>query len=75
MKYRRCSLYLKPVDSADEGFKMKKLHDYADTNGLIITVTLYGEQDFLDCREDFDIIITTETILLPIADIEIIKVL
>jgi hypothetical protein len=75
MKYRRCALYLKPADAADEGFKLKKLHDYADANSLIITVTLYGEADFLACREDFDLVITTETILLPVADIEIIKVL
>lgn len=72
--FRRCAFFLKVTDEVTESVKMKVLHDYADENNLLITVTLRGEQEFLLNREDFDLIITTDTIMLPIADIEIVRV-
>lgn len=74
-KFRRCALFLKANDTFDESIKLKKLHDYADDNNYIITVTLRSEQEFLSSKESFDVIITTETIMLPIAGVEIIKIL
>lgn len=72
--FKRCALFLKANDPFDESIKLKRLHDYADANDYIITITLRSEQEFLSSKEAFDIIITTETIMLPIAGIEIIKI-
>ncbi len=54
----------------------KKLHDYADQhNFLIIPIIFNCEQDILDNpKEDYEAILTTDTIMLPIAGIEIIRV-
>ena len=53
---------------------LKVLHDYADANNLLVTVTLRSEQEFLDSKEAYDLIVTTDTIMLPIAGVEIVRV-
>lgn len=54
----------------------KKLYDYADKHNFIIIPVMFScEQDILDNpKEEYDAILTTDTILLPIAGIKIIKV-
>ena len=54
--------------------KLKVLHDYADANNLLVTVNLRSEQEFLESKEAFDLIVTTDTIMLPIAGVEIVRV-
>ena len=72
--FRRCAFFLKASDEAEEAMKLKVLHDYADANNLLVTVTLRSEQEFLSSKEAYDLIITTDTIMLPIAGVEIIRV-
>lgn len=52
------------------------LHKYAEEQGyMIIPVMFTSEQDILDNpKEEYEAILTTESIMLPIAGIEIIKV-
>ena len=72
--FRRCAFFLKASDEVAESVKMKVLHDYADSNNLLVTVTLRSEQEFLNSKESFDLIVTTDTIMLPIAGVEIVRV-
>ena len=72
--FRRCAFFLKASDEAEEAMKLKVLHDYADANNLLVTVNLRSEQEFLESKEAFDLIVTTDTILLPIAGVEIVRV-
>lgn len=72
--FRRCAFFLKASDEAEEAMKLKVLHDYADANNLLVTVTLRSEQEFLESKEAYDLIVTTDTIMLPIAGVEIIRV-
>jgi hypothetical protein len=72
--FRRCAFFLKASDEAEEAMKLKVLHDYADANNLLVTVTLRSEQEFLDSKEAYDLIVTTDTIMLPIAGVEIVRV-
>ena len=72
--FRRCAFFLKASDEAEEAMKLKVLHDYADANNLLVTVTLRSEQEFLESKEAFDLIVTTDTIMLPIAGVEIVRV-
>lgn len=72
--FRRCAFFLKASDSVEESQKLKVLHDFADANNLLVTVTLRSEQDFLESKESYDVIVTTDTIMLPIAGVEIIRV-
>ena len=72
--FRRCAFFLKASDEAEEAMKLKVLHDYADANNLLVTVTLRSEQEFLESKETYDLIVTTDTIMLPIAGVEIIRV-
>ena len=72
--FRRCAFFLKASDEAEEAMKLKVLHDYADLNNLLVTVTLRSEQEFLNSKEAFDLIVTTDTIMLPIAGVEIVRV-
>lgn len=72
--FRRCAFFLKVSDEAEEAMKLKVLHDYADANNLLITAVLRSEQDFLESKESYDIIVTTDTIMLPIAGVEIVRV-
>ena len=72
--FRRCAFFLKASDEAEEAMKLKVLHDFADANNLLVTVTLRSEQEFLSSKEAYDLIITTDTIMLPIAGVEIIRV-
>lgn len=72
--FKRAALFLKPADEIDEALKLKVLHDYTDANNMVVTVTLYSETEFLECKELFDVILTADTIMLPIAGVEIIKV-
>ena len=72
--FRRCAFFLKASDEVTESVKMKVLHDYADANNLLVTVTLRSEQEFLNSKEAFDLIVTTDTIMLPIAGVEIVRV-
>ena len=72
--FRRCAFFLKASDEAEEAMKLKVLHDFADANNLLVTVTLRSEQEFLESKEAFDLIVTTDTIMLPIAGVEIVRV-
>ena len=72
--FRRCAFFLKASDEVEESKKLKVLHDYADANNLLVTVTLRSEQEFLNSKEAFDLIVTTDTIMLPIAGVEIVRV-
>lgn len=72
--FRRCAFFLKASDEVEEAMKLKVLHDYADANNLLVTVNLRSEQDFLESKEAFDLIVTTDTIMLPIAGVEIVRV-
>ena len=72
--FRRCAFFLKASDEAEEAMKLKVLHDYADANNLLITAVLRSEQEFLESKEAFDLIVTTDTIMLPIAGVEIVRV-
>ena len=72
--FRRCAFFLKASDEAEVAMKLKVLHDYADANNLLVTVTLRSEQEFLESKEAYDLIVTTDTIMLPIAGVEIIRV-
>ena len=72
--FRRCAFFLKASDEVEESKKLKVLHDYADANNLLVTVTLRSEQEFLESKEAFDLIVTTDTIMLPIAGVEIVRV-
>ena len=72
--FRRCAFFLKASDEAEEAMKLKVLHDYADANNLLVTVTLRSEQEFLESKEAYDLIVTTDTIMLPIAGVEIVRV-
>ena len=72
--FRRCAFFLKASDEAEEAMKLKVLHDYADANNMLVTVTLRSEQEFLDSKEAYDLIVTTDTIMLPIAGVEIVRV-
>lgn len=72
--FRRCAFFLKASDEVEESKKLKVLHDYADANNLLVTVTLRSEQEFLNSKESFDLIVTTDTIMLPIAGVEIVRV-
>ena len=72
--FRRCAFFLKASDEVEEAMKLKVLHDYADANNLLVTVTLRSEQEFLESKEAYDLIVTTDTIMLPIAGVEIIRV-
>lgn len=72
--FRRCAFFLKASDEAEEAMKLKVLHDYADANNLLVTVTLRSEQEFLDSKEAYDLIVTTDTIMLPVAGVEIVRV-
>ena len=72
--FRRCAFFLKASDEAEEAMKLKVLHDYADANNLLVTVTLRSEQEFLNSKEAYDLIVTTDTIMLPIAGVEIVRV-
>ena len=72
--FRRCAFFLKASDEAEEAMKLKVLHDYADANNLLVTVTLRSEQEFLESKEAFDLIVTTDTIMLPIAGVGIVRV-
>ena len=72
--FRRCAFFLKASDEAEEAMKLKVLHDYADANNLLVTVTLRSEQEFLESKEAFDLIVTTDIIMLPIAGVEIVRV-
>ena len=49
--FRRCAFFLKASDEAEEAMKLKVLHDYADANNLLVTVTLRSEQEFLSSKE------------------------
>ena len=70
---KRVALFCRDMDSETN----KILHSYANDNGyVIIPVIFTSEQDILDnAKEDYDAILTTDTILLPIAGIEIIRVM
>ena len=72
--FRRCAFFLKSSDSVEESQKLKVLHDFADANNLLVTVTLRSEQEFLESKEAYDLIVTTDTIMLPIAGVEIVRV-
>ena len=72
--FRRCAFFLKASDEVEEAMKLKVLHDYADANNLLVTVTLRSEQEFLESKEAYDLIVTTDTIMLPIAGVEIVRV-
>ena len=72
--FRRCAFFLKASDETEESMKLKVLHDYADANNMLVTVTLRSEQEFLNSKEAFDLIVTTDTIMLPIAGVEIVRV-
>ena len=72
--FRRCAFFLKASDEVEEAMKLKVLHDYADANNLLVTVTLRSEQEFLNSKEAYDLIVTTDTIMLPIAGVEIVRV-
>ena len=72
--FRRCAFFLKASDEAEEAMKLKVLHDYADANNLLITAVLRSEQDFLESKESYDVIVSTDSILLPIAGVEIVRV-
>lgn len=72
--FRRCAFFLKASDEAEEAMKLKVLHDFADANNLLVTVTLRSEQEFLESKEAFDLIVTMDTIMLPIAGVEIVRV-
>ena len=73
--FRRCAFFLKASDEAEEAMKLKVLHDYADANNLLITAVLRSEQDFLESKESYDVIVTcNDTIMLPITGVEIIRV-
>ncbi len=72
--FRRCAFFLKASDEAEEAMKLKVLHDYADANNLLITAVLRSEQDFLESKEAYDLIATTDTIMLPIAGVQIVRV-
>ena len=72
--FRRSAFFLKASDEVEESKKLKVLHDYADANNLLVTVTLRSEQEFLNSKEAFDLIVTTDTIMLPIAGVEIVRV-
>ena len=72
--FRRCAFFLKASDEVEESKKLKVLHDYADANNLLVTVTLHSEEDFLNSKEAYDVIVSTDSILLPIAGIEIVRV-
>ena len=72
--FRRCAFFLKASDEVEESKKLKVLHDYADANNLLVTVSLRSEQEFLNSKEAFDLIVTTDTIMLPIAGVEIVRV-
>ena len=71
---KRVALFFKPTDEVDEAIKLKKLHDYVDANGLIPTLTLRSESELLGSTENYEILITADTVMLPIAGIEIIRV-
>ena len=72
--FRRCAFFLKAADDVEESMKLKVLHDYADANNMLVTVTLRSEQEFLNSKEAYDLIVTTDTIMLPIAGVEIVRV-
>ena len=72
--FRRCAFFLKASDEAEEAMKLKVLHDYADANNMLVTVTLRSEQEFLNSKEAYDLIVTTDTIMLPVAGVEIVRV-
>lgn len=71
---KRAALFLKPTDEVDEAIKLKKLHDYVDANGLIPTITLRSEADLFNSTEDYEILITADSVMLPIAGVQIIRV-
>lgn len=73
--FKRVALFLKPSDEVDEAMKLKRLHDFIEGHSdYVVTITLRSESEFLEAKENFDIILTTDTIYLPIAGIEIIRV-
>lgn len=73
--FKRVALFLKPSDEVDEAMKLKRLHDFIESRSdYVVTITLRSEDEFLGSKENFDVIVTTDTIYLPIAGIEIIRV-
>lgn len=72
LESKKVALFCRATDE----YTNKLLHDYAEQQGfLIIPIMFTSEQELLDNpREDYDAILTTETIMLPITNIEIIKV-
>ena len=73
--FKRVALFLKPADEFDESVKLKRLHDYLESHAeYVVTITLKSESEFLEAKENFDIILTTDTIMLPIAGVQIVRV-
>ena len=71
--FKRAALFLRPGD--DEEICLKRIHDFLENHSeYVVTICLKDEPQFLATKENFDVIITTDTILLPIAGIEIIRV-
>lgn len=72
IKPKRVALFCRDMEAKVN----EMLHKYAEEQGyMIIPVMFTSEQDILDnSKEEYEAILTTESIMLPIAGIEIIKV-
>ncbi len=70
---KRAALFLRSGD--DEEIRLKRVHDFLENHSeYVVTICLKDESQFLATKENFDVILTTDTIHLPIAGIEIIRV-
>lgn len=74
MESKRCVLFYKAGSEEEAAYKEKMLHDYADANGYIITMSLDSEESFLQCREEYDVVLCADTLLLPITNVKIIRI-
>ncbi len=71
----RAALFIRSKDDEAESARLNKMIEYAANNGFVVTQAFHSEQEFLACREDFDVILCCgDTIMLPIAGIEIINI-
>ena len=71
----RAALFLRSKNDESEASRLNKMIDYAANNGFVVTQTFHSEEEFLACREDFDIILCCgDSIMLPIAGIEILNI-
>lgn len=74
-KLKRAAVYCPGCDDKATAEKQARAYEYAQAQGYVLTRYFTSTQEILDCREDFDVIISvSESTPLPLTGVEFVTI-